>query len=273
MKEGQITLRDRIHIVTRRWASDSPRARVVIVHGLCDHSGRWAHVAEFFAERGFETHAYDLRGHGLSGGARLDIEHFHQHVDDLAEVVAHVHDGELPLVIYGHSMGGLIAAAYAQSSHPQPDVYVLSAPSLEATVPAPLRAAVNLLARFAPDMRVRASIKGEHLSKNPEVGEAYFADPRVYLKGTARGGHSFLSAMEGIRRKLDEIDRPTLVVHGGEDILVPTAVSAPLAAAPNVTRKVFPTLRHEIHNEDERTEVLEYVYDWLDQQIEETVAR
>ena len=267
MKEGQHTLRDGIPIVTRRWTTDTPRARVLVVHGLGEHSGRWTHVAEFFNEQGYEVHSYDLRGHGVSGGRKLDLEHFDQHIGDLAEIAGNVDGGELPFVIYGHSMGGLISTGFAQSSHQQPDLYVLSAPALGATVPGALRAAVNVLAKVAPSTRLPASIKSEHLSKDPAVGAAYFDDPRVYLKGTARAGNAFLSAMDTISANLQAISVPALVVHGGDDELVPTAVSAPLAAVPGVTRRVFPTLRHEIHNEAERDEVLTFIADWIDSNL------
>lgn len=267
MKEGSYTLQDGTAIATRHWGVESPRARLLIVHGLGEHCGRWSHVALFFNARDIDVHSYDLRGHGRSGGAKLDIETFDDHIDDLAEMVAHVDRGDLPLVVYGHSMGGLVATGYAVSDRPQPDLYVLSAPALGATVPVPLRVAVRVLARVAPTTRLPASIKAEHLSKNPAVGEAYFADPDVHLKGTARGGHAFLEAMDSLSEEIHKIDVPTLVVHGGDDVLVPTAVSAQLAAVPGITRKVFPVLRHEIHNEDERDEVLAYVGDWIDSNL------
>lgn len=267
MRQGQIALSDGLPVVTRHWPTDEPRARLVIVHGLGEHSGRWDHVAEHFSAEGIDVHGYDLRGHGLSGGVELDISEFHQHIDDLAEVVAAVHTDRLPLLIYGHSMGGLIATGYAVSDHRQPNAYVFSAPALGATVAPPLRAAVKVLSKIAPSFRLPASIKGEHLSKNPAVGEAYFADPNVYLKGTAATGQSFLDAMKTIGAKLNLISVPSLVVHGGEDELVPTAVSAPLAAVQGVTRKVFPALRHEIHNEDERDEVLGYISGWINEQL------
>ena len=73
MKQTQITLRDGIHVVMRHWPVAEPRGQVLIVHGLGEHSGRWDHVAQFLSDRGLDVHAYDLRGHGLSGGPKLDI--------------------------------------------------------------------------------------------------------------------------------------------------------------------------------------------------------
>ncbi len=111
------------------------------------------------------------------------------------------------------------------------------------------------------------SIKGEQLSKDPVVGEKYFADPLVETKATARFGAVFLRQMDSIRDDYDRLSKPTLVIHGAEDVLVPPHASAPLAALDNVDRKVFAGLRHEIHNEPEQADVLGFVASWLQDQM------
>ena len=116
-------------------------------------------------------------------------------------------------------------------------------------------------------MRMANSIKGEQLSRDPAVGEKYFADPLVETKATARFGAIFLSQMAAIRDDYDRLTRPTLVIHGADDELVPPHASAPLAALENVERKLFAGLRHEIHNEPEQDEVLGFVVSWLDSQL------
>jgi alpha-beta hydrolase superfamily lysophospholipase len=164
-------------------------------------------------------------------------------------------------------MGGLIATAYAESDHDQPDLYVLSAPALDANAPEMLKTAAKLVSKVAPGIRLSAPTKGEQLSRDPAVGEAYFADPLVDVNATARFGAEFLSAMGKARRAVKRITVPTLVIHGGDDTLVPPAASAPLAAVEGVERRVFPGLRHEMHNEPEALDVLDFVAGWLDDQL------
>lgn len=265
---GSVITPDGVALLTRQWDCDDPKAVMLIVHGVSEHLGRWEHVADFFVGRGYRVQAYDHRGHGNSSGDRIHVDRFEDYVSDLRLMVDRVRDAELPLVIYGHSMGGLIASAYAESAHPQPDLYVLSAPALAANAPAPLRVVAKLAGRALPFLRMSAPTKGEQLSRNPEVGEAYFADPLVDLKATARFGAELFEAMDRVTANVGNIRTPALVVHGGDDTLVPPSASAPLAAVEVVDRRVFPGLRHEMHNEPEALEVLDFVAGWLDGQID-----
>lgn len=260
---------DGIELYARRWpATGSATATMLLVHGVSEHSGRWDHVARFFTAAGFEVHGYDLRGHGMSGGPQLDVERFDEHVADAAIMVGKVRS-QLPLVIYGHSMGGLITTLYAESDHAQPDLYVLSAPALGADVAPPLRMAASVFGRVAPGLRMGTGIEGSQLSRDPRVGEAYFSDPLVYLKGTARFGAALLGAMPRAAAAVDDIRIPTLVIHGGDDTIVPVAASVPLAGVAGVERRVWPGLRHEMHNEPEQNEVLGFVAGWLEARLGE----
>ncbi len=263
---ASVTTADGLTLLTRAWECTNPKAHVLIIHGLGEHSGRWENVGSFLADRGYATHSFDLRGHGASGGRRVHIESYDDFLDDVAVVFAELPE-DTPRVIYAHSMGGLIATGYAVSDRPQPDLYVLSAPALEAEIPVPLQIASKVLSRVVPKLPLPNSLKGEQLSRDPSVGERYFADPLVQTKATTRFGTVMLEAMTQVRGRLDHFTRPALVIHGAEDPLVPPSASAPLAAVPSVERKLFPGLRHEIHHELEQSEVLGFVADWLDAQL------
>lgn len=261
--------RDGEELFVRSWPLDEPKATILLVHGVSEHVGRYVHVAEHFLARGMEFVGYDHRGHGQSTGSRLDVKSFDDYLDDMEIMVREVRRHGVPLVVYGHSMGGLISTRYAESGRPQPDAYVLSAPALDADVPAPLKLVAKGLSSLLPTVRVPSSVKGEHLSKDPTVGDAYFSDPLVFLKATARFGNELLSAMQAARASISAIDRPTLVVHGADDELVPPSASAPLAASSHVERKMFPGVRHELHNEPEAPEVLAYVTDWIEARVDD----
>lgn len=265
---GTYTTRDELALLTRTWTPADPTRGMLIVHGLGEHTGRWHHVARFFAERGYAVAAFDLRGHGESEGTRAYVESFAEFVDDIQEIVeSGIVRTDLPWVLYGQSMGGLILTHYLAEDRPHPNAAVLSAPALDAEVPMPLRVAVQVLSRIAPKFALENSIKGEQLSRDPAVGEAYFSDPLVNTKGTPRLGAEFFDAQNRSKDMIAEIGTPTFVIHGGDDPLVPPAGSAPLAAIPSVERKVYPGLRHEMHNEPEQAQVLGEVAAWLDSRL------
>jgi acylglycerol lipase len=263
---GSILGCDNTVLRTRRWEVDDPRAQMIIVHGVSEHLGRWGHVAEFFAGRGIAVMAYDHRGHGCSAGDRIHVDDFEHFVLDLGVVIDAART-DLPLIVYGHSLGGLITAAYAEGEGTQPDLYVLSAPALDANAPQALRTAATVIGRFLPKVRMPTPVDGSQLSRDESVGEAYLSDPLVVLAGTARFGSEVLAAMNRTRSNVLSIEVPTLVIHGGDDELVPPAASAPLAAAGAVERRVFPGLRHEMHNEPEAADVLGFVASWLDDHL------
>ena len=263
MTSGTRTMPDGTELYTRTWEHPDPAATVLIIHGVSEHVGRWEHVAEHFVGEGFEAHSYDQRAHGESGDGTLDIEHFDLFVDDIAHTIEAIRTEGRPLVLYGHSMGGLIAASYAQSEHPQPDILVLSAPALVAAVPPPLKIAAKVMGRLAPKFAIKSPVTKSHLSRDPAIGDAYVADPKVYLRGTARFGKMLFEMMDRARSSLHKITVPTLVIHGADDEIVPPRASAPLAAIDGVERRVFPGLRHETHNEPEQDEVLGFVSGWI----------
>lgn len=270
MTTDRIETSDGTGLHLQKWSSDDAHATLLIVHGVSEHIGRYPHVARFFTAHGYDVHGYDHRGHGKSGGPRHDVDRFERFVEDLAVVVERVRHPARPFVIYGHSMGGLISALHAESDRPQPDAYVLSAPALDAVVPAVLRMAARILSKIAPRVRAKSGIKGAQLSRDPAVGEAYFADPLVDLRSTARFGAAILGAMTEARAAVNRIRVPALAIHGTDDTLVPPSASAPLAAVAGIDRKLFPGLRHELHNEPESEDVLGYVAQWIGEHISPT---
>ena len=258
----------------RHWApSGSPWATVLLVHGIGEHSGRYERTGRLMAEAGIDVHAFDIRGHGLSGGRRVHVRAWDDYLDDLAVRIAAVREPGLPLVLFGHSMGALIALTYACSDRPAPDLLVLSAVPLDARVPGWQRALAPVLSRLAPTAILANPITGEQLSRDPAVGKAYFADPLVQPRSTTRLGAELLKAMKRGRQGLGRLRIPTLVIHGGGDTLVPTHVSEPLAGIAGVERRVLPDLHHETLNEPEGPEVVASIVEWLRGRTAPAVSR
>jgi acylglycerol lipase len=248
----------------REWpAVGQPWARVLILHGIGEHSGRYERTGRLLSQAGLEVQAFDLRGHGLSGGRRVYVRHWDDFLDDVQVRLAALREPGRPVVLFGHSMGALIALTYACSDRPAPDLLVLSAPPLSARVPGWQRVMAPILGRLAPTVVLANPITGDQLARDPAVGVAYFADPLVQPRSTTRLGAELFSAMKRARSEFPRLSIPTLVIHGGADTLVPTEVSEPLGSLPGVERRVLPNLRHETLNEPEGPEVVAGVVEWL----------
>jgi alpha-beta hydrolase superfamily lysophospholipase len=262
------TVRDGTELLVRHWsARGEPWASIVIVHGIAEHSGRYEDVGGWFAAAGLDVHSYDERGFGGSSGRRAWLDRWTRALDDLEDrlAVVRVMARGRPLVVYGHSLGGLISLGYAVADPPRPlpDALVLSAPALDSTIPAWKRAVARVLGTVAPTMTIPNDFDGELLSRDPSVGERYLTDKRNQHATTARFGAEALAEQARVRAALGRLSLPTLVIHGEADRLVPTATSAPLGSVAGVNRRTYPDLRHEVHNEPEGREVIGDVIAWL----------
>lgn len=256
-----------VHELVRRWEpTGETRAEMVLCHGLAEHSGRYEAVGDRFAAAGIGVTAYDQIGFGASGGKRAWIEDW---TDVLGQIQRHVESAiatELPVILLGHSGGGLFALEYTLSERPPPDLLVLSAPGIGGGAGWQRRLA-PVLARLAPNLEIPNGLEGSQLSRDPAVGEAYFADPLVYPKTTAKYGDSMFSAMDRVRSAIDSLAVPTFVVHGASDTIVPPRASASLGDLDVVERKLYPALRHEVFNEPEGMDVVDDVIAWIDEKL------
>lgn len=250
--------------LVREWVPEGDsKASMILVHGHAEHSGRYERTGSLLAEAGFLVRAYDLIGAGATGGNRWDTTDWEEFHDQLELHMDWAREQGRPVILMGHSTGGTIAISYAAEERSQPDLMVLTAPLIELRSSWQMKV-LPILYRVAPKMWIPAPTKVEDLSRNPAVGEDYDADPLVVQGGTVRFGKALLDEMERVKAAWHQIDLPTLVLHGGEDVLVPTEGSAPLGELPSVERYVYPKLRHEILNEPEGPEVVADIVDWLD---------
>jgi alpha-beta hydrolase superfamily lysophospholipase len=263
-----VSARDGTAILVRRWSAVTPPwAHVVLVHGIAEHSGRYEDVGEWLAAAGLGVSGYDQRGFGSSGGRRAWIDRWSRNHDDLEARIreARAIAGDRPLVVYGHSLGGLLALGYAVADEPRPlpDALVLSAPGLDSSVPAWKRAVARVLDRVAPTVSLSNDFDGAVLSRDPTVGERYLLDPLNEHRTTVHFGALAFAEQARVRAAVGRLSIPTLVYHGEADELVPPWATEPLAAVPAVTRRTYPQLRHESHNEPEGHEVIDDVVAWL----------
>jgi acylglycerol lipase len=258
-------------LLTRHWpvARGEPWASLLLVHGLAEHSGRYERVGAQLASAGIETFGFDLRGFGASGGKRASVDRWSQLHDDVEERVAAVRSIDLarPLVLYGHSLGGLIALGYVLDARSRPDLLVLSAPAIGAEIPLWQRLLVGSLRRVRPGTLLPNRLDPDVLCTDERVGEHYLADPLNQHKSTVRFAHAAFGEQERVSAALDRLAIPTLVVHGGDDRLVPTDTSEALDGRAGVTRRVYPGLRHETHNEPDGPKVVGETIGWIRERV------
>ena len=268
------TTRDGIRILTRHWAAEAPRAALLLVHGLGEHSGRYEDVGDQFAAAGFEGFAWDHRGFGASGGERAWVDswsRFHDDVEDRLAAVRAAMPGR-PVVLYGHSMGGLIALGYATSGRPLPDLLVLSAPGIDDSLAGWKHALGPILGRIAPHLRVSNGIAPEMLSGSSDRQRQAREDPLMLDTSTTRFGALAFAEQARVRAAAHRLSTPTLVIHGEADPIVPVSASGPLAEISGVTRRTYADVRHELHNELEGPAIVADVIAWLNAQLELAVA-
>lgn len=251
------------------------RAVVAIVHGMGEHGARYASLAEHFASLGIATVAYDLRGHGRSGGSRLFVKQFDEYLDDTEIFLTQVRTtfGPTPLFLLGHSMGGAIAARFVagaleQASWSRPvDGLVLSSPALDAGLSAFQRGLLGATLPLVPHLAVGNGLNPSWVSRSPEVVQAYKDDPLVHNRITPTLAKMIASFGPETLPFVGRWATPTLLMWAEADRCVNPAGSAAFArrAAGNgaVQAVGFPGLFHEILNEPEREQVFARLRPWL----------
>jgi alpha-beta hydrolase superfamily lysophospholipase len=270
---------DSLALATRVWpavrADGAARGVAVIVHGLGEHIGRYDHVARRLAGNGFQVVGYDQRGHGRSGGGRGAIPAWDSLLDDLARVIdAARREFGGPLVLVGHSLGGLVvgrfvaeslAASPAAWSRPV-DALVMSSPALDPGANALQRFLLRHVATRLPGLVVGNGLKPEWISRSPEVVQAYVADPLVHDRINGRLGLFVATQGPATIAAAARWRTPTLLMWAGADRCVAPRGSEALAAgapAAVLSAKPWPGLYHEIFNEPEKAQVLAELVRWL----------
>jgi len=271
-----IRARDGLALARRDWPSADARGTIVIVHGLGEHIGRYAHVAARLNAGRWSVVGYDQRGHGASPGERGRIAAGDDLLVDLAAVVDDARaEASGPLVLLGHSLGGLVVARFVAGAleSPRPpwqrdvDALVLSSPALDIGMTGAKRALLATLETLTPNLGIGNGLDATGISRDPAVVAAYRADPLVHDRIAPRLVRFLADAGPTVLALAPRWRVPTLLLYAGSDRLVVPAGSAAFAAAAPaavVTARPFASLFHEIFNEPEQDEVLGVLTAWLD---------
>ncbi len=246
------------------------RGAVVLVHGLGEHAGRYDHVARRLNSWGFAVRGYDQYGHGESGGPRGGLPDDDRLLVDLADVVdatrIRLPDG-VPLILLGHSMGGLVAGRFVALKRRPVDALVMSSPALDPGLSAVQKLLLAIVPKIAPNLRVGNGLNDSYISHDPATVAAYRADPLVHDRISGRLAKFIADGGPATVARAAQWTVPTLLMYAGGDRLInPAGARAFAAAAPKavVTSHCFPEHYHELFNELEREPVFVMLESWLD---------
>lgn len=270
--EGSFEAFGGVRLHWRASPADRPRAALVVHHGLGDHSGRYEALARDLGASGIRVFSYDARGHGGSPGQRGHVRDFSLFAEDLGAFRRHLAsalDG-LPLFLFGHSMGGLIALRHLQRVDPTTwRGGILSAPALGVRLRVPAWKAMLgvLLSRVAPRISLDNGIDPDDISRDREVVARYRADPLVHRRVSARLYSGMTREMEAARREIASAALPPMLwLLAGEDRICDTDVALATAEryrGGELRVELHPGLYHELHNEPERARVIEQLSGWV----------
>jgi alpha-beta hydrolase superfamily lysophospholipase len=272
-----LTGTDGLHLHGHAWPLPVQAARgtVLIVHGLGEHIGRYADVAAHLNAWGWQVAGFDHRGHGRSEGPRGGLPSDDALLLDLAQAIDATRTSlPGPLVLLGHSMGGLVAARFvAEGLQARPaawyrevDALVLSSPALDPGMNAAQKLLLAVLGPIAPGLAVGNGLKTDWISRDPAVVSAYIADPLVHDRITPRLARFIQGSGALVRDLAPRWKVQTLLLYAGSDRCVaPAGSQAFAAAAPAavVQAQAFAPLYHEIFNEPEKDAVFAALGAWL----------
>jgi lysophospholipase len=264
-----------LQLVYRTWEAGSPRAALVLVHGLSDHSRRYEEFGVQSAAAGFSTFACDLRGHGASDGRRGHVstfDHLIQDLDRFRREVQGLVDGRVPVFILGHSMGGLIVLRYLQEYDAPVQGAVVMSPWLATALPAPRwkLSFAGLASRFVPALPLRARIPPESLTHVQDAVARYRDDPLVHDTITPRLFVEASRAMDLAHLRAERIGVPLLFLLAGDDRIVDTKRAEAFARGiphGDVAVRTFEGAYHELLQETQRRAVRDEIHAWIGARI------
>jgi alpha-beta hydrolase superfamily lysophospholipase len=248
----------------------TPKAMVGIVPGYADHGARYAHVMDYWAERGIGSVAIDLRGHGRATGTRGFVSRFDEYLDDAAELARLLsdHAADAPLFLFGHSMGGLVAALSAIESPRRWKGLILSAPyfGLALDVPAPKKIAGRIASRLAPKLALPSGLKGSDLTHDPVRIKEHDEDPLVFPNATARWFRESTKAQARALARASKLTLPLYECFGTSDPIAKFTAGRAFfdrAGSADKTWDERTGLLHEVMNELEWEDIAGKMSSWM----------
>lgn len=273
--EGWFIAGDGLRLRQRWWLPEGePAALVLFIHGFTEHSLRHDQTAAAVARHGFAVQAVDLRGHGQSEGDRVWIRSFAQYLDDVERFARRQRDANpgKPVFLWGHSLGGTIAVLLVIQRRVTLEGIIASGPLLK--MPGHLFPVLRHLAiivgRILPGLRV-VGLGARYLSRDPAVVADFRADPLNFRgRFPVRTGAEILRAVRQVRRGMQDVEVPLLLLHGTGDVVTDPEGSRQLyarAASKNKALRLYEGLYHDLLHEPEWRTVVDDALAWMDARI------
>lgn len=266
---------DGLDIFAQCWepAIPQPKAVVCLVHGLGEHTSRYAHVAEAFGKDGFTLFGADLRGHGRSGGPRghiSSIEDFMQDIDVLLEQARTRYPG-LPVILYGHSLGGIQVLHYSLLRKPNVKGVIATSSGLHTALEKQQVKVMmaKVLGSLIPNTAIASGLDPKSISRDEKVVQAYINDPLVHDKISLGFGKAMVGVTSWTLAHAAEFSLPLLLLHGKADVLAYPSSSMEFAASLSgkCTLVLWENAWHELHNEPEKEEVFKTMTLWMNARL------
>lgn len=266
--------KDNLTLLGRAWMvpSGQPKGIINLVHGLGEHSGRYAHMGKALVDAGYHLAGFDLRGHGLSEGKRGHTPDLNHLMDDIAVFLkesSHRLGDDIPSFLYGHSLGGSLVLNYSLRRNPQLSGVIVTSPALETTTPTPKAkvALAKLMANLLPTFTLSNGLETAALSRDSAIVRAYQDDMYVHDRLSASLG---LVILKSGRYALDHADTwklPLLLMHGTADRICSYKASQQFAesAGSNVDLVLWEDYYHETHNDLGKEKVITKIIGWLNE--------
>ncbi len=271
-QEGNFVGCGGMELYFQSWHPDeTAKGVLILVHGLCEHSGRYSNVVNHLTGQGFAVYSFDHRGHGRSCeklGAHVNSwSEYHKDVGEFLKLVRGK-EADLPLFLMGHSMGGLIVLEYALD-HPEGLKGVIASGPAVGAVDAPpvLLFIGRVLSKITPSFSLKTGLNTEAISRDPLAVKAYQDDPMVSSIASARWSVEFTKAIEKTRARAAEFNLPLLIIHGEADKLVPPEGSQYFFEQVQYSDKeriVYEGGYHEPHNDIQHEQVTADIQRWLE---------
>jgi acylglycerol lipase len=247
---------------------ENTRAVIILVHGLGEHIQRYIHWAELFKKEGIGFLGVDLPGHGQSEGRRGNISSYGllgEMIGILLKSCNQTFPG-CPVYIYGHSLGGGIVLEYLLRNKPKIKGAIITSPWLRLSFDPPRSKVVMalIMKNLTPGLIQPSGLNVKHISHDEAVVEKYSNDPLVHGKISVSLFASAMSAAKYSLAHASELEIPTLLIHGTDDMLTSPEGSREFAGKTQMVElKIWPGGYHELHNEPFKYEVFKYIMDWI----------
>jgi alpha-beta hydrolase superfamily lysophospholipase len=272
--EKTINAKDGLNLYVQGWdPAGEARGVVLIIHGIGEHSGRYTHVAEFLVSNGLSVIAMDHRGHGKSGGPRGHTPSFDAFMDDIDVLFAEAsaRHPDVHQILYGHSMGGIFVLNYQLRRKPKVNGVISASAAMRTSLEEQTFKVIlaKVLGSVLPGVSMTTDLDPADISRDPDVVNRYINDPLVHNKISFGMGKGLLEAIDWAYDHADEFNVPLLLIHGTADKPAYARGSEEFAqhVSDNCTLKLWDGYAHELHNEPEKQEVLDYMLAWIEKTI------